>query len=217
MLIPTFAGLFIVVALIPPALVWHRVTRRRVPSGGQSFLDLAGVYITGGIFSLASAMLVALLARSLPDAFPDFGELWRSDDLRSYTADNVAQISLAALIWILLSTVLAYFAARALYRGRAATLSPHLTVWYHVLGRARGERDAYLAIHLDDGTILEGALDTYPVDDTDDFAISLQQPIHLRDKDSRSRYRMDNLDRLVVRGDHVSHVGVIYVDPNTPS
>ena len=121
MLVPTVAGLFIFIAFIPPALVWHRVARRRVPSAGHTLLDLAGVYITGGIFSLASAMLVkAVFARMLPDAFPDFGELWRSDDLRGYTADHVAQVALAAVAWVLLSVGLAYFAARAVHRGRAA-------------------------------------------------------------------------------------------------
>lgn len=183
-----------------------------MPSSGQGFLDLAGVYITGGIFSLASAALVALLARWFPEAFPDFSELWRSDDLRNYTADNVAQIVFAVLVWLPLSIGMAYFTARAVHRGRSATLSPHLTVWYQVLGRARRGRDALLAIHLDDGTIFEGALGTYPVDETDDFAISLQQPIHLRVKDSHDRYAMENLDRLVIRGDHITHVGVIYFD-----
>ena len=81
-----------------------------------------------------------------------------------------------------------------------------------MFGETRRNRDALLAIHLADGTIIEGALDTYPIDDTGDFSISLQQPIHLRVKDSDDRYVMENLDRLVVRGDHITHVGVIYFE-----
>ncbi len=212
-LAPTVTSLSILVAFIPPALTWNLVKRRRVPVADQTFLDRAGIYFIGAIFSLASATLVVLVVGPVfPEAYLDFGELARISDFRNFAADNITQVYLTTITWVVLSIALAYVGARFQYRGKAATLSPHLSVWYQVLGEARGGRDVLLAIHLDDGTILEGALDAYPIDNRDDTSISLQQPIHMRPKGSDNRYLMGNLSRLIVQGDHITHIGVIYAD-----
>ena len=212
MQVPTVAGLVVLIAFVPAALAWYRVSRRRVPSRDQTFLDLAGVYFVGVVSSLASAtIVVALFAPLFPDAFPDFQAVARTNDLRRYATENVSEIVVAVLVWILVSIGIAYVAARFAYRGRPASLSPHLTVWFHVLGQARGKRQALLAVHLHDGTIVEGALDTYPIDSSDDLAISIKPPIHLRVAGSDERFFMDHLDRLIVQGDRISHIGVIYL------
>lgn len=207
----TLTSLLIFTGLLPPALIWLRVASRRVPTRSKDSVDLAEALVAGILNSLAGAAIVVLfLGPRWPDQLLDVRRLLTAQSWTAFIAEQIEQSLTTTALWILATATLAYGTARVFYRGKP-TLSPHLTVWYQVLGIERRGGQAIIAVHLTDGTILEGSVDAYPVDSSgDDLAISLKQPIHIRTRESEGRLPMGSLDRVIVHGDRISHIGVIY-------
>ena len=217
-MVPTdFVSLILSVAVLAPGMVWLVVSERRAPRAQRSgVLEVSGLVIVGAVASAAAIGLTSLIGEIAGRWYLDVGAWIEAERSQDFLRVNLEKGIVSGFTVVGLGLLLAWAAARLAYWGKSADISPHTTVWFEVLGKARVRRQAFLGVHLDDGSVLEGYLHAYPTDTTEGTSdLSLKRPIFLRSDPTQERLPMPNLDHIIVQGDSISHIGVLFLDAET--
>lgn len=211
MLPETTLGLLIFVSVLIPGFVWlHRTERRALRPQRSATLEIAEITIVGCGITFISTLAVIIIGQVFTPPFLKVTE-WLSVTNSGYYLVQKFWNTITSVIFILLlSIIVAFFVPKIIYRKSPANIKPGNTVWYDVLGKERGNRQAKLGISLANGTSIEGYLFSYPTDQNDD-QIALRQPIS---------YRIGNklegvipVDRVIIPKEQIVSIGVVFTDP----
>lgn len=205
-------ALLLAVALVPGWLYLH-LNRRLEPARSRSGLDELLEVVAIGLLTTGSAVsAVLLLSDTLPERFwPGwlFIELspWASQGA-SYLAEHARQALVTGLTVLVAASAMAWLT----HHWRRRKQPPEFvaaSVWAHALGsRPKGCTHVWAGVHLVDGTLAEGVLDSIDLDDSAKAGrdLALKAPIFTTSSDGVRQ--KSELHRLVLPDGRVAHIGV---------
>lgn len=211
MLPNTTLGILIFLFVLMPGFVWlHRTEQRTLRPRRPGVLAIAEIIIIGCSFTFISALIVSIFGQIFSPPFLKISEWLSATDSGNYLIQEFWKSIISILSTLLLSTMVAFFIPKFVYRKSQANLSPGSTVWYDVLGQERGDRQAKLGISLTNGTSIEGFLFSYPTDLNDD-QIALRKPLLFQSGNDQISLP---IDRVIIPKERIVSIGVVFTNPS---
>lgn len=154
----TLLSLILFAATVGPGYVFVRVAERREPRPNRSqLLEAAELVLVGGAATAFAAVAVALLYQAT--GWLDLKEL--SDAPRDYTIENPLAVLTMILFVMVLSYVLAYGAARIIYRGAEPSILLHSPVLRELVKICEQSGPTFATLSLRDGRSFDGYMSGY--------------------------------------------------------
>lgn len=210
-------GLILLLTAVAPGYVFIRTSERfHARPGRSAFLETAEVLVVGAACTtVAGLAAIALQEWWFHDVFVDV-RAW-AEQGNSYLRDVPFRLARSVGLVLLIACGTAYGAARLANWGRRGDVVLGATVWRGAFGAASDEdKRAWLAVHLHDGTVIEGYVKGYPTGASDVQALALQRPIAITPSEGL-RSLVPNVDGAVINADQIAMIGVrIEADVRTP-
>jgi Family of unknown function (DUF6338) len=200
-------GVVILLAAVAPGYVYVRVAEHyRSRPERSALLETAEVVVIGaGCTTLAAGALVGI-GQWVDGIVLDTSSWIRHGN--AYLRSRPDLLLRSAALALVLAFLVAYVAARVVNRGRPRHIVPGIAVRSGVFEAARREgKRGWVAVHLKNGTIVEGYLQAYPTGDVEAPEIALQKPTGLTEPDSE-RSIVSGVDSVVIGGDEIALITV---------
>ena len=199
-------GLLLLAASLGPGYMYVRIAERRNPRPNRSaLLETAELITVGGSCSAVAFVVAAVLAR-----WTDMVDLVALEqDAAVYTVAHPARVFLLLLVGLGGAYLLAWIAARAIYRGVPASLFHH-SVWHELLRAQAGGRP-YVTVELRDGRTVAGPVAYYTVQEAppDSRELVLIKPIRARAASGMPYVPVVD-DRIALRASDITALSVQY-------
>ncbi len=209
MLPNTTLGLLIFLYVLMPGFVWlHRTERRALRPRRPGALAIAEITIIGCTITFISALIVSAIGQIFAPPFLKVTEWLGATDSGNYFVQEFWWSIISISFVLVLSTIVAFFFPKIIYRKGSVNINFSSTVWYDVLGKERDNRQAKLGISLANGTSIEGYLFSYPTDQNDD-QIALREPISFQS--GKLKYPLQ-MDRVIIPKEQIVSIGVVFTD-----
>lgn len=207
MLPGNLVGLVLLLSAVAPGYVYVRVAERyRSRPDRSALLETAEVFAIGAACTTVAALLLVGLEDRVQGVVLDVST-WASHG-NAYLRSRPQPAARSIGFVLGGACVIAYVTARIVNRGRPAGIVPGITVRTGVFEPAsRDGKRAWVAVHLKNGSIVEGYLLAYPTGGSDAQEIALQKPISLTATD-QPRALIAGVDRVIVAADEITMIGV---------
>lgn len=205
-------GLILLLAAVAPGYVFLRVAERYRPRPDRSaLLETAEVLAIGAACTTVAALLIVGLEGAVHGVVVDVSTWSEQGNAylreRPYTAARSIGFALVG------ACVVAYVSARIVNRGRPPGIVPGATVRAGVFEpTSRKGWRAWVAVHLKDGSVVEGYLLAYPTGGSDVQEIALRKPIGRTDP-GQQRALVTGVDRVIISADEIAMIGVRIESP----
>jgi hypothetical protein len=200
-------GIVLLLAAVAPGYVYVRVAERYQSRPERSALVETVELVAIGAACTTVAALLAVGLEGLVDSIVIDISTWASKG-NAYLRARPESVARSIGLVLGGACVIAYLSARVVNRGRPAGIVPGITVRAGVFQPAsRPGKRAWVAVHLKNGSIVEGYLLAYPTGESDAQSIALQKPIGLTDTD-QPRALVPGVDRVIITADEITMLGV---------
>jgi hypothetical protein len=200
-------GLILLLAAVAPGYVFVRVAEQYRPRPERSaLLETAEVLAIGAACTTFAALLAVGLEYAMHGLVVDVSK-WSSQG-NAYLRERPFTVARSIGLALVGACAIAYLSALIVNRGRPAGIIPGVTVRAGVFEPAgRAGRRAWVAVHLKDGSVVEGYLLAYPTGGSDVQEIALQKPIGRTDP-GQQRALVAGIDRVIIPADEIAMIGV---------
>lgn len=200
-------GLIVILAAVAPGYVFVRAAERYRPRPDRSALLETTEVVAIGAACTTVAVIAVVAVGEVVDGIAVNLAQWSSEGAAYVRSRPYRTIRSAGLV-LGGASGLAYLAARFIHRGRPPDIIPGVTVRAGVLEPAgRPDRRAWVAVHLRDGSVVEGYLLAHPTGGSDVQDLALQKPI-ARTVPNGPRTLVPGVDRVIVAADEIAMIGV---------
>lgn len=208
-------GLVLFAASLGPGYVYVRVAERRDPRADRSALVEAVEMVSIGAMASLVGALVVLAVGDLTDLLK--AQQIARDPTAYLVAEPVRGLS-ALLLLFALAYLLAWAAARAVHRRRAAAHVPGTTGWWEMFHRLRPSEDhlTFVIVELRDSRKVGGVLRSFTSQHDDNRELVLGRPIGVATTKNPKFVRTDD-EFLIVREQDVLYVSGQYREGKSAS
>lgn len=204
----SLVGLILLVAAIAPGYFYVRIAeRRQVRPVRSAFLEAAELVVIGTVATTLAVGVAALCNELRPGVLLDLGA-WASQGA-PYLRSHPFPALWTAWFILGLSSIGAGGVAALIHGGRENSLVPGGSVWRDVFQPGGANCAIFVSVHLEDRSVVEGYLLSYPVGLTDRLDIALQAPIYVIDP-AGQRHQVPNVERTILCQEEVVRLGVRY-------
>ena len=201
--------------LVAPGLFFEILREKRRPTIEETaFREASRTAFTSLIFTGVALALLAALRLWRPDLLPDPGR-WLREKGR-YLEAHYRLIAAFAVVELLLALALALTADRLLRRRATGEIVPG-GIWFQILRVDRPKNKVpWVSVQLTDKTQIAGFLNYYTAaEKLENREIALKGNVQgrgLKLKVGNSETRLDDWDTVVVRGDQIAYLKVMYLN-----
>jgi hypothetical protein len=200
-------GLLLLLAALAPGYVFTRVAERRFPRPARSqLLETAELLVIGAACTTVAALIFFGINEVVHGVVIDTATWTKVGN--DYLGDHPHLLAQSiGLILIVACGIAAAVAWLANY-GRPGDIAPGITVRAGVFEpAARRAKRGWVAVHLRNGSVVEGYLLAYPTGESGTHDIALQKPIGLTPP-GQPRALVVGVDSVIIAGDEIAMIGL---------